>query len=75
MDLIESLKELGGGKDYVETNNYYFQNHLCEADGKNKKIMLDYTLSSDVSDNIIRLGICRECGRIYYHRDFKDGSF
>ena len=75
MDLLKTLKDLGKGADYIETNNYYFQTHTCPADGKEKKIMLDYTLSSDVVDNILRIGICKDCGQVYYHKDFSAKSF
>lgn len=75
MDLIEVFKQLGRCEEYEETKNYYFERHLCPKDGKEKKIMLNYTFSGDITDRIIRLGRCEKCGRVFYHKDFSNKLF
>lgn len=73
MDLLSKLKEISKVSDFEETKNYYFQTHLCN--NKEVKVMLDYTLSNDTDDNILRFGICPHCGKCFYHKDFQSKGF
>ena len=75
MDLLSVLKEVSASKDFVESKNYYFQKHLCNSENTEVKVMLDYTLSSDLSDKILRFGICPHCGKCFYHRDYESKGF
>lgn len=73
MDLLSKLKEVSASSEFTETKNYYFETHLCN--GNNVKVMLDYTLSNDRDDSILRFGICPECGRCFYHKDYESKGF
>lgn len=73
MDLLSKIKEAAQASDFVETKNYYFQTHLCNND--EVKVMLDYTLSNDKDDSILRFGICPQCGKCFYHKDFQSKGF
>lgn len=75
MDLVCELKRIGSLDEFVESGNYYFQRHKCEASGKEEKVMLDFTLSNDTTDKILRFGVCKECGKVFYHRDFSSKMF
>lgn len=74
MDLLEILKNTGRKKEFSESANYYYEKHIC-TDGNEKKVMLDYILSSELADDIIRFGSCPDCGRVFYHRDYSSKSF
>ncbi|MCD7905634.1 MAG: hypothetical protein LUC97_06975 [Clostridiales bacterium] len=74
MDLLEVLKETGKSEDFEESKNYYFQRHICKADGKERKVNLDFCLENDITDKALRFGICPGCGKVFYHRDFKSGK-
>lgn len=74
-DMLGYLKSLAGIKDFEQTKNYYFDNHKCSAAGNNTvRIRLDYTLSNDVDDAILRFGVCGDCGLCLYHKDFQSKS-
>lgn len=73
MDLLSKLKEVSQTSDFAETKNYYFQTHLCN--NEEVKVMLDYTLSNDKDDSILRFGICPRCGKCFYHKDFQSKGF
>ncbi len=74
-DLLNYLKSTGSIKNFAETKNYYFDYHNCPACGNNKiKIRLDYTLSNDIDDAILRIGICEDCHLCLYHKDFQSKS-
>ncbi len=75
MDLLSKLKEASASKDFVESRNYYFHTHLCDKAEEDVKVMLDYTLSTDLSDDILRFGVCPHCGKCFYHKDFESKSF
>lgn len=75
MDLLSKLKEVSTAKEFVESKNYYFQNHLCLNSNEEVKVMLDYTLSNDRDDNILRFGICPSCGKCFYHKDYESKGF
>lgn len=74
MELIEVLKDIGAKNEFVKSGNYYYERHIC-SDGEEKKVMMDYTLSSDTTDKILRFGVCEDCGRVFYHNDFSSKSF
>lgn len=73
MDLLSVLKEASASKEFIESKNYYFQTHMCGSE--EVKVMLDYTLSSDISDKILRFGVCPCCGKCFYHRDYESKGF
>ncbi len=75
MDLLQELQKIAGKDDFEESSNYYFQRHSCEKSGKEEKVMLDFTLSNDKTDKILRFGLCEHCGKVFYHRDFSAKSF
>jgi hypothetical protein len=74
MELLNRLKTFASAEKFVQTANYYFENHICEKSGKAIKVRLDYTLSNDITDDIIRLGMCEECKTCFYHKDFQSGK-
>lgn len=72
MDILKAVQDIfKNSTDYIEVKNFYYENHKCEKNGNNKKVMLDFILSNETSDDIIRLGKCSECGKVFYHKDFK----
>lgn len=73
MELKDVLKTAGGAKEFVKSDNYYFERHMCG--GEEKKVMLDYTLSAETTDKIIKFGICEGCGKVFYHNDHSSKSF
>lgn len=74
-DLLEYIKTLKGITSFEETKNYYFDNHKCaKAGNESVRLRLDYTLSNDMDDAILRVGVCPECGLCLYHRDFQSKS-
>ena len=71
MDLLnEVTKIFGDVEKYTETKNYYFQNHKCEENGEDIKVLLDFTLGNETTDKIIRFGYCEKCKTLFYHKDF-----
>ena len=75
MDLLAQLSLFAQIKKFEETNNYYYTYHNCPQNGENTKIQLDYTLSTDLSDDIIKLGTCPHCHTGFYHRDHDSRTF
>lgn len=75
MDLLSILKEASDSKEFKESKNYYFEKHNCHKKGEEVKVMLDYTLSTDLSDEILRFGKCAHCGVCFYHKDYESKSF
>jgi hypothetical protein len=74
-DLLSYLKSTANIKSFAETKNYYFDYHNCAESGNNNvKIRLDYELSSDLDDAILRIGVCEKCGLCLYHKDFRSKS-
>lgn len=69
MDYLNFLKSFEA-KEYVETKNFYYENHNCKTTGDNIKVNLEYTLSNDDTDKVIRFGICDNCKTCFYHYDF-----
>lgn len=76
MELLSSLKEImQNAKSFEKTKNFYFENHICQEDGNNKKINLEFKLSNDNTDKIMKFGICNKCGKVFYCYDFESKSF
>lgn len=75
MDMLDKLKACNDIKKFINTSNYYFENHNCTKTGNNIKVQLNFTLSNDIDDNILRFGICPECGICFYHKDFQSKSW
>lgn len=73
MELLSILKKVSGSTEFVESGNYYYEHHQCK-DG-DVKVMLDFTLSNDMDDSILRFGICPHCGKCFYHKDFESKGF
>jgi hypothetical protein len=74
-DLLNYFKGAANIKTFKETKNYYYDNHNCPSQGNNIiKIRLDYMLSSDLDDAVLRVGICEKCGLCLYHKDFQSKS-
>lgn len=72
-ELFTNIKE--NSRNIKECKNFYFENHICEKSGNNKKINLEFKLSNDNTDKIIKFGICKECNTIFYCNDFESNSF
>lgn len=71
MDYLALLKGFGADvENYKETKNYYYENHICQATGDNKKVNLDYILSNELTDKVLRFGVCNSCKTCFYHYDF-----
>lgn len=73
MDLLAKLKEVSASEEFVEVRDYYYHTHLCG--GKEVKTRLDFVLSNETDDGILRFGICGECGKCFYHKDFESRLF
>ena len=71
MDMFNIMREAGSAEKYKETSNYFFVEHICEKNGNNIRIHLDYTLGCEKSDEILRFGVCRDCRTCFYHKDFR----
>lgn len=75
MELLSSLKEImQNAQDFQKTKNFYFENHICEKDGNNKKVYLEFKLGNDNTDKIMKFGICKDCGKAFYCYDFESKS-
>ncbi len=70
VDLLAEIRRLSECGDFTESKNYYFETHRCPKKQEDVKVYMDYTFSSDIGDDILRIGICPYCGKCYYHRDF-----
>ena len=71
MDYFSLIQTLGKDiKEFKKTKNFYFEDHICSADGQNKRVRLDYMLSCEESDEVLRFGICKDCGICFCHGDF-----
>ena len=71
MDLLNVLREAGKSKNYKKTSNFYYEDHICEKSGNTIRIRLDYMLSNELTDDVLRFGVCRECDTCFYHNDFQ----
>lgn len=75
MELLENLKDIfNTASSFEQTKNYYFENHICHKTGDNIKINLNYKISSDDNDKIMKFGICNDCKKVFYHYDFENNS-
>ncbi len=74
MDLLQVLKDAGRSEDFEESKNYYFQKHICAADGRERKVNLDFSLEDDISDKALRFGRCPQCGKVFYHRTYRESK-
>jgi hypothetical protein len=75
MELIDLIRNNRDISSVEETSGYYYTQHTCATTGESKRVKLDYTLSSDLDDRIIRFGICEDCGKCYYHKDYESKMF
>ncbi len=75
MELLDILKKAGRADEFEKSSNYYFERHICPADGKERKIMMDFVLENEGMKDVIRFGICPECGKVYYHKDINTKLF
>ncbi len=75
MELLDSLKDIIlNAKSFEKSKNYYFENHICEKSGNNIKVKLDFKLSNEKNDKIMKFGICNECKKVFYYYDFESKS-
>lgn len=74
-NLLRELKIIGKAKEFAETKNYYYDYHICPNTGENEKVMLDFTLKNDLTDEILRFGMCQKCGLCCYHKDYQGKDF
>ncbi len=76
MDLLQEMHEIFSKcENCVEVKNYYYENHNCEKSGETKKILMDFILSHETTDKILRFGYCSECKTLFFHKDFNTRSF
>ncbi|MGN1319106.1 MAG: hypothetical protein ACI4VF_08815 [Lachnospirales bacterium] len=75
MELLDELRKIADCENFVESKNYYYDYHLCKLTGYKEKINLNFTLSNDMTDEILRFGSCKNCGLCIYHKDFQNNSF
>lgn len=75
MDMLDKLKSFSGINNFTRTNNFYYEYHNCGKTGDTVKIDLDYTLSNEKDDSILRFGICPNCGTCIYHKDYQTHSW
>lgn len=72
MDLLTSLKNImQNATDFEKSKNFYYESHICQKSGNNKKVDLNFKLSNDTTDKIMKLGICKDCGKVFYCYDFE----
>lgn len=75
MDLFNVMKDAVSAANLKKVSNYYYEEHICEKSGNNIRIHLDYMLSSETDDEMLRFGICKQCSTCFYHKDFKQSGF
>lgn len=76
MELLDNLKDIIlNANSFEKSKNYYFENHICEKTGNNTKVNLDFKLSNENNDKIMKLGICQHCKKVFYYYDFESNSF
>lgn len=74
MDLIKILCDAAAATEFKKTSNFYFEDHICAADGNNKRIRMDLVLTDETTDELIRFGKCSGCGICFYHTDHRSGA-
>lgn len=76
MDLLkEAAAIFVNAKNFYETKNYYFERHNCKDCGEDIKIMLDFMLSNETTDKLLKFGYCENCKTLFYHNDFTSKRF
>lgn len=76
MELLTSIKNLmQNATSFEKSKNFYYENHICQNSGNNKKINLNFKLSSDTTDKIVKFGMCEDCGKVFYHSDYESTTF
>lgn len=76
MDLLDNLKDMmATATDFKYCKNFYFENHLCTKTNEFVKINLDFKLSIETDDKVMKFGICKHCNTLFYHNDFEAKSF
>lgn len=64
---VKELKDILSDEEaFNKTSNYYYENHKCEKLNKEHKVYLNYIISSDNSDKVLKLGKCNHCNKVYY---------
>ena len=72
MEVLNVIKDmLTNSEDMVQTNNFYYERHDCSATNSNVKVTLDYLLKKDGDPEIARIGMCKHCNTIFYHKDYQ----
>lgn len=72
MELLTSLKNImENATDFEKSKNFYYENHICQKSGNNKKVELNFKLSNDNTDKIMKFGICQDCKKVFYYYDFE----
>ncbi len=71
MDLLRDVKNMFNNSDgFVKCKNFYFEKHLCSATNEEKKIMLDYSIMKNNSEQKIIFGHCPHCNKVFYNIDY-----
>ncbi len=74
--MLENLKSMfENAEEFVQSKNFYFENHICKKSGETKRVNLDLKLSKDNDDKIVKFGMCQECKTLFYKYDFESNSF
>ncbi len=69
MDIYKDFKDIVNADNLQKSANYYFETHECG--GQPVKVMMDYKLSVENSDKIVKFGKCEQCGTLFYHLDYE----
>lgn len=71
METLNTVKDmLSNNGELVQTNNFYYERHDCSVAKSNIKVTLDYLIKKDGDPEIARIGMCKHCNTIFYHKDF-----
>lgn len=71
--LFKIVEILKSAEKFEKSNNFYFQNHICE-DGENTKINFDYSIRNQINDEIAVFGYCEKCKTIFHNKDYLSDS-
>ncbi len=75
MELLDSLRDImSNATGFEKSKNYYFENHICQKTGNNIKVNLDFKLSTENNDKIMKFGMCKHCKKVFYYYDFESHS-
>lgn len=76
MELINILKNIiKQASCFEKAKNFYFETHNCPKSGNNEKVNLNFKLSLDNTDKIMKFGICDKCKKVFYYYDFESNDF